>query len=96
MPYRIGGCNMNMRPVNGFIMMKKRSVENKNSGIVLPDGETADEIMHPGFDVLAVADGVSIVKPGDVVYVDAYAGGAVVNGVIFCKETSIVSVKEAL
>lgn len=81
-----------MQPLNGFVMLKKMpKIEETKSGIVLPENSTEKEsIKSTGYKVMDIAEDVTNVVKGDIVYVDRYAEGAEVNGMVFCKASSLV------
>lgn len=82
-----------MKPVNGWIMLKKRAKVEPEVGIILPDGVVDHPTESTGFDVIDVCKD-SFFEVGDIVF-PAYAEEArFMNGYVFCKESHILAYKE--
>jgi hypothetical protein len=77
-----------MKPLNGFVMMKKR--ETKTNGIILSEAAQA-ELLDTGFEVLDIAPDVESVAIGDVVYPGYAEEARAFNGFIFCKAIHLVA-----
>ena len=78
-----------MKPLNSFIMLKKRPKAESSVGIILP-GEQ-EEIRATGFDVIKIGDDVTNIKVGDVVFPGYPEEAAKINGYVFCKAVHIIA-----
>ena len=81
-----------MKPLNGYLKLKKNAKVETKSGIIVPEA-AQEEVKSTGFEVLDIATDVMDrgFKIGDTVFPGYAEEARYINGFVFCKASHLIA-----